>query len=269
MGTAGINQVIADRPVMEPANLGYNICYVPQGNYLRLLPTMTNTPTFNGLHTEFFAAERQAADKQVGPTCGMSWTLAGTIPLGSYGVMYHPYIDPAGERSPFVCSSARAQFTGLSVQHGRHVMLRAVYEGVALSLLDCYDTMGVPVTELRLAGGGARSGLWAQILADALGCRVVVADGQEYGPSRHHQRWRRCWCVRVVRRQAWPALSAPPGTLRPILPGVKITPSSYRSIAACVKLCSPFGSSAHNCYSVSQKAFKSDHRALARRRNRR
>ncbi len=107
--------------------------------------------------------------------------LAATVPVGSHGVMYHPYIDPAGERSPFVCSSARAQFTGLSIQHDRQVLLRAVYEGVALSLLDCYATMGVPVAELRLAGGGARSGLWAQILADALGCHVVVADGQEYG----------------------------------------------------------------------------------------
>ena len=55
MGTAGINQVIADRPVMEPANLGYNICYVPQGNYLRLLPTMTNTPNLQWFAREFYS----------------------------------------------------------------------------------------------------------------------------------------------------------------------------------------------------------------------
>ena len=123
MGTAGINQVIADRPVMEPANLGYNICYVPQGNYLRLLPTMTNTPNLQWFVREFFAAERQAAEADGSNVWDELERLAGTVPLGSYGVMYHPYIDPAGERSPFVCSSARAQFTGLSIQHGRHVML--------------------------------------------------------------------------------------------------------------------------------------------------
>ena len=181
LGTAGINQVIADRPVMEPANLGYNICYVPQGRYLRQLPTMTNTPNLQWFVRECFAAERQEAEANGANLWDELERLAGTIPLGSYGVMYHPYIDPAGERSPFVCSSARAQFTGLSIQHGRHVMLRSVYEGAALSLLDCYATMGVPVAELHLAGGGARSALWAQILADALGCEVVVADGQEYG----------------------------------------------------------------------------------------
>jgi sugar (pentulose or hexulose) kinase len=60
-------------------------------------------------------------------------------------------------------------------------LLRAVYEGVALSVLDCYETMGVPVTSLRLAGGGARSLLWAQMLADGLGAPVVVAEGTEYG----------------------------------------------------------------------------------------
>jgi sugar (pentulose or hexulose) kinase len=95
--------------------------------------------------------------------------------------MYHPYIDPAGERAPFVCPAARAQFTGLSSHHMRHVLLRAVYEGVALSVVDCYGALGVRVSELRLAGGGARSPLWAQILADALGCPVTVSAGEEYG----------------------------------------------------------------------------------------
>jgi sugar (pentulose or hexulose) kinase len=52
---------------------------------------------------------------------------------------------------------------------------------VALSVVDCYRALGVPVSELRLAGGGARSPLWAQILADALACPVTVAAGTEYG----------------------------------------------------------------------------------------
>ena len=95
--------------------------------------------------------------------------------------IYHPYLDPAGERAPFICPDARAQFSGLSAHHSRDVLLRAVYEGVALSVVDCYQFMGVPVTELRLAGGGARSPLWAQMLADALGCPVTVAEGSEYG----------------------------------------------------------------------------------------
>lgn len=181
MGTAGVHQIVTDHPVMEPANLGYNMCYVPADGLMRLLPTMTSTPNLQWFVREFCAAERDAAAANGTNVWDELEQLAGSVPVGSYGVMYHPYIDPAGERAPFVCSAARAQFTGLSIQHSRDVLLRAVYEGVALSVLDCYRTMGVPVAELRLAGGGARSPLWAQILADALGCPVVVADGQEYG----------------------------------------------------------------------------------------
>ena len=59
LGTAGIHQVVVDRPVMEPANMGYNICYVPQRNDLRLLPTMTNTPNLQWFVREFCGAERQ------------------------------------------------------------------------------------------------------------------------------------------------------------------------------------------------------------------
>jgi sugar (pentulose or hexulose) kinase len=181
LGTAGVHQIVTDHPIMEPPNLGYNICYVPAGGLMRLLPTMTSTPNLQWFVREFCGGERAAAAANGTNVWDGLEQLAAGVPLGAYGVMYHPYIDPAGERAPFVCSAARAQFTGLSVQHGRDVLLRAVYEGVALSVLDCYDTMGVPVAELRLAGGGARSPLWAQILADALGCPVVVADGLEYG----------------------------------------------------------------------------------------
>jgi sugar (pentulose or hexulose) kinase len=181
LGTAGVHQVVTDHPRMEPANLGYNICYVPEGRYIRLLPTMTSAPNLQWFVREFCAAERAAAAAGEYNLWDDLEARAAQVPIGADGVMYHPYIDPSGERAPFVCPSARAQFSGLSIHHGRDVLLRAVYEGVALSVLDCYTTMGVPPGELRLAGGGARSPLWAQMLADALGCPVIVAGGQEYG----------------------------------------------------------------------------------------
>ena len=74
MGTAGINQVIADRPVMEPANLGYNMCYVPQANYLRLLPTMTSTPNLAVVRARVLRRRTPGGPKQTGPTSGMNWS---------------------------------------------------------------------------------------------------------------------------------------------------------------------------------------------------
>ncbi len=181
LGTAGVHQVVVERPVLEPANSGYNMCHAPPDRLLRLLPTMAATPNLQWFMQEFCRAEEQAAAAAGSNVWDALERLAERVPVGAYGVMYHPYLDPAGERAPFVCPGARAQFSGLSSGHGRDVLLRAVYEGVALSVLDCYRFMGVPVVELRLAGGGARSRLWAQILADALGCPVTVAEGQEYG----------------------------------------------------------------------------------------
>jgi sugar (pentulose or hexulose) kinase len=181
LGTAGVHQVMVDKPVLDPADIGYNMCHAPDGVLVRLLPTMTSTQNLQWFAREFYAPEwaaAQVADRNI-------WDLlegiAGQEPLGARGVLYHPYLDPAGERAPFISSAARAQFSGISAHHSRATLLRAVYEGVALSVLDCYATMGAPVSALRLAGGGARSPLWAQMLADALAAPVTIAEGSEYG----------------------------------------------------------------------------------------
>ncbi|MBK8047565.1 MAG: carbohydrate kinase [Anaerolineales bacterium] len=181
LGTASVHQIVVDMPVMEPADIGYNMCHAPADCYMRLLPAMTCTPNLQWFVDQAFAPELAAARTGGTNIWDHLEAIAGRMPLGANGVMYHPYLDPAGERAPIFAPHARAQFTGLSAHHTREDMLRAVYEGVALSVLDCYRWMSVPVTLLRLAGGGARSPLWGQMLADALGCPVEVAEGTEYG----------------------------------------------------------------------------------------
>ncbi len=181
LGTAGVHQAMVDTPVFEPADIGYNMCHAPQGVMIRLLPTMTSTQNLQWFAREFYAPEWAAARESGANIWDALERIAAEEPFGARGVLYHPYLDPAGERAPFISSAARAQFSGLSAYHTRATLLRAIYEGVALSVLDCYETMGAPVTALRLAGGGARSPLWAQMLADALAAPVIVAEGAEYG----------------------------------------------------------------------------------------
>jgi xylulokinase len=76
-------------------------------------------------------------------------------------------------------------FIGLTVRHGKPQMARAVLEGVAFGLRDCFEllkTTGLTETpQLRLTGGGARSELWQQILADVLESEVVTVNTQEEG----------------------------------------------------------------------------------------
>lgn len=97
--------------------------------------------------------------------------------------LYHPYIDRAGERGPFVDPFARAQITGLSNAVGFAGIVRSVYEGLALAARDCFSAMGGPPAELRLAGGAARSPVLRAIFASVLDTPVREANREEAGAA--------------------------------------------------------------------------------------
>jgi xylulokinase len=87
-----------------------------------------------------------------------------------------------GERTPHLDPHARAALVGLAASHTRAHITRAVLEGVAFSLRDSLtiiEAMGLPVTRMRLGGGGARSPLWRQIQADVYGQTVEVLTAEE------------------------------------------------------------------------------------------
>lgn len=108
---------------------------------------------------------------------------AQQIPAGSEGLIFLPYL--LGERSPYSDPNARGAFIGLTVKHGRGHMTRAVLEGVAMGLRDLLEIakeQQLPIQEIRVSGGGAKSALWRQILADVLGHPVCMVNSVE-GPA--------------------------------------------------------------------------------------
>lgn len=179
LGTAGIHQLVMDRVETEPRGVGYTMCHAPDHSWLRFLPTMTGTLNIQWFVREFYPEEQQRLSKD--ELWASLEDRVNDIALGADGVMYLPYIDPAGERVPFVKPTARAQFCGLSVRNSRDTLLRAVYEGVVLSALDCYSYLSDNISRLKLTGGGAKSGLWCRMLADALSCPVDIAESVETG----------------------------------------------------------------------------------------
>jgi xylulokinase len=106
---------------------------------------------------------------------------AAQAPPGSDGLLFLPYLT--GERTPHPDPLARGAFVGLTVNHGRAHLTRAVLEGVAFGMRDSLELMrsaGLPPsTEIRATGGGIRSGLWRQILADVLGSAIVTTTNAE------------------------------------------------------------------------------------------
>lgn len=103
------------------------------------------------------------------------WTLlAAKSPAGSNGVMFHPYLS--GERCPYWDAELRAAFTGLSLHSSKSDMARAVYEGTAYSLRDAAQVLeaeGLHFDEVKVVGGGSRSPLWVQTLANVFDCLVT------------------------------------------------------------------------------------------------
>lgn len=96
--------------------------------------------------------------------------LAATAPAGSNGVIFTPWLK--GEHSPIDDRNARGGFHNLSLRTDRADMVRAVLEGVAYNsrwLLDCVNKFTPTSGPIRIIGGGARSELWCQIIADICG----------------------------------------------------------------------------------------------------
>ncbi len=101
--------------------------------------------------------------------------LAESAPIGSDGLVFHPYLN--GELTPYANPKLCADFVGVRASHTKAHFTRAVLEGVAMSMLDCMETLNsLEVSHDESAviiGGGGKSPLWRQMIADALGIRLV------------------------------------------------------------------------------------------------
>jgi xylulokinase len=87
-----------------------------------------------------------------------------------------------GERTPHLDPDCRGVFFGLSAIHNKAALIRSVLEGVTFSLRDCYEVlkeMGVSVSDMRACGGGGKSRVWRQMMADVYGCPVKTVLNNE------------------------------------------------------------------------------------------
>ncbi|MCM1991737.1 xylulokinase [Oceanirhabdus seepicola] len=112
---------------------------------------------------------------------------AEKIPVGSEKLYYLPYL--MGERTPHNDIYAKGCFIGLNITHKKAHMTRAVLEGVAYGLKDSLELLreiGVKVNRVRVSGGGTKSRLWRQIIADVFNAKVETIqsnEGSAYGAA--------------------------------------------------------------------------------------
>ncbi len=108
---------------------------------------------------------------------------ANIIELGENDVYFLPYL--MGERTPYNNPNAKGTFIGMTMKTNRLDMTQAVLEGVAFSLRDCLEIIrnkGVKVERIRINGGGAKSNLWCEIIANVLNVEVDKINSEE-GPA--------------------------------------------------------------------------------------
>lgn len=106
---------------------------------------------------------------------------AADVPLGCDGLRFHPYLN--GELTPYADPMLCGSFTGIRATHTKAHFTRAVFEGVALSMLDCkryLDGKNIPYQKVATAiGGGVKGKLWRQILSDVLGLTLRITESSD------------------------------------------------------------------------------------------
>jgi xylulokinase len=106
---------------------------------------------------------------------------AADAPPGAEGLLFLPYLT--GERTPHPDPLARGAWVGLTVRHGRAHLTRAVLEGVAFGIKDSFTLIQeaglASIDQVRISGGGAKSPLWRQIMADVLDVELVTVNTTE------------------------------------------------------------------------------------------
>ena len=177
IGTSGVVFAATDKPFLEPHGRLHTFCHAIPERWHVMGVTQAA-----GLSLRWF---RDTFGVQAGAYPGkdpydLLAAEAAAVAPGSEGVLWTPYL--MGERAPHLDPEARATLTGLQAHHRRGHIVRAIMEGVAFSLKDTltmFAQLGVPVANIRLGGGGARSGIWRQIQADIYGSPVEIVEAEE------------------------------------------------------------------------------------------
>jgi xylulokinase len=178
LGTSGVIFASTKQPLYEPQGRLHAFCHAVPGTWHFMGVTLCAAGSLQWYRDTL--APSETFDALLGEAEGVA--------AGSEGLLFLPYLS--GERTPYPDPSARGTFVGLTLRHQRGHLTRAVLEGVAFSMRDCFGLLKEAglgaVGEVRVAGGGAKSPLWRKICASVLGVELVTVnstEGAAYGAA--------------------------------------------------------------------------------------
>lgn len=187
LGTSGVVFAYSDQPARDPQGRLHTFCHAVPGKWHMMGVALSSGGSLRWLRDTIGQPEKMVANlTQVDPYEILT-AEAAAASAGCEGLLFMPYLT--GERSPYPDPNARGAFIGLTLRHDKRHLARAVLEGVAYSLrdsLELFRELGIPIREVRAGGGGARSLVWRQILADVFGVELTtvnVADSTAFGAA--------------------------------------------------------------------------------------
>lgn len=180
IGTSGVVLAATDRPALDSRGRVHTFCHAVPGRWIVMGVTQAAGLSLRWFRDQFGSGDGHQSYESLAAE-------AASAPPGCDGLLWAPYL--MGERTPYLDPAARGMLVGLTASHTRGHVIRAILEGVVFSLRDTFtifQEMKVPVTTIRLGGGGARSALWRQIQADAYRQpveTVAAEEGAAYGAA--------------------------------------------------------------------------------------
>jgi len=178
LGTSGVVFATTDAPLVEKDGRLHAFCHAVPDKW-HFMGVMLSAAGSLQWYRDTFAPETDFAALVA---------EAETAPPGCDGLFFLPYLT--GERTPHPDPLARGAFIGLTVRHRRAHITRSVLEGVAFGLKDGFELMKAAgmddISQVRISGGGAKSPLWRQILADVLNTELVsvnTTEGAAFGAA--------------------------------------------------------------------------------------
>ena len=170
IGTSGVVFAPTKAPVIDPKGRVHTFCAAAKGTWHVMGVTQAAGLSLNWFRTQLAS---ELSYREIDDLCE-------ALPIGAEKLIYLPYL--MGERTPILDPNARGVFFGLSAMHTKAHMARAVLEGISYSLRDCLEIleeMKIDVASMTLCGGGAKSPLWRQMLADVYGIPVGILASNE------------------------------------------------------------------------------------------
>lgn len=183
LGTSGVVFAYSERVQTDPLGRVHTFCHAVRGKWHVMGVMLSAGGAFQWYRNEMAESERAEAKVTGVDPYEVLTREAAEAPAGSEGLYFLPYLT--GERTPHADPHAKGAWVGITPRHKRGHMIRSLLEGVTYGMRDSLEIikgMRVPIGQIRVSGGGARSEFWRQLQADVYGQAVVTINASE-GPA--------------------------------------------------------------------------------------